>query len=62
MRTGQKIPNNIIKFALFNMSTTIGKHIKYCMYKYNIDMSDGIIHSPCDVGVELHPCLYPGMS
>ena len=32
--------NNIIKFSLFNMSTTIGKNIKYCMYKYNIAMSD----------------------
>ena len=25
---------------LFNMSTTIGEHIKYFMYKYNIAMSD----------------------
>ena len=27
-------------FILFNMSTTIGEHIKYFMYKYNIAMSD----------------------
>ena len=32
--------NNIIKFSLFNMSTTIGENIKYFMYKYNITMSD----------------------
>ena len=32
--------NNIIKFSLFNMATTIGENIKYCMYKYNIAMSD----------------------
>ena len=32
--------NNIIKFSLFNMPTTIGENIKYCMYKYNITMSD----------------------
>ena len=32
--------NNIIKFSLFNMSTTIDENIKYCMYKYNITMSD----------------------
>ena len=32
--------NNIIKFSLFNMSTTIGENIKYFMYKYNIAMSD----------------------
>ena len=25
---------------LFNMSTTIGEYIKYCMYNYNIAMSD----------------------
>ena len=31
---------NIIKFSLFNMSTTIGENIKYCMYKYYITMSD----------------------
>ena len=34
--------NTIIKSSLFNMSTTIGEHIKYCMYKYNIAMSDYI--------------------
>ena len=32
--------NNIIKFSLFNMYTTIGENIKYCMYKYNITVSD----------------------
>ena len=32
--------NNIIKFLLFNMSTTIGENIKYFMYKFNITMSD----------------------
>ena len=32
--------NNIIKFSLFNMSTTIGENIKYFMYKYNITISD----------------------
>ena len=32
--------NNIIKFSLFNMSTTIGENIKYFMCKYNITMSD----------------------
>ena len=32
--------NNICKFSLFNMSTTIGEHIKYFMYTYNITMSD----------------------
>ena len=31
---------NIIKFSLFNMSTTIGENIKYFMYKYNVTMSD----------------------
>ena len=32
--------NNIIKLSLFNMSTTIGEYIQYCMYKYNIAMND----------------------
>ena len=32
--------NNIIKFSSFNMCTTIDENIKYCMYKYNIAMSD----------------------
>ena len=32
--------NNIIKFSLFNMSTTIGENIKYFMHKCNITMSD----------------------
>ena len=32
--------NNIIKFLLFNMPTTIGENVKYFMYKYNITMSD----------------------
>ena len=36
--------NNIIKFSMFNMSTTIGENIKYCMYKYNIAMSVIRIH------------------
>ena len=25
---------------MLNMSSTIGENIKYCMYKYNIAMSD----------------------
>ena len=32
--------NNVIKFSLFNMFTTIGENIKYFMYKYNVTMSD----------------------
>ena len=32
--------NNIIKFSLFNISTTIGEHIKYFLYKYNSVMSE----------------------
>ena len=31
---------SLVKFSLFNMSTTIAKNTKYCMYKYNIAMSD----------------------
>ena len=31
--------------VLFNMPTTIGEHIKYFRYTYNIAMSD-IIHFP----------------
>ena len=40
MNSGHILFNNIIKFSLFNMSTTIGENIKYCMYKYYITMSD----------------------
>ena len=40
MNSKHSLFNNIITFSLFNMSTTIGENIKYCMYKYNIAMSD----------------------
>ena len=40
MNSEHSLFNNIIKFSLFIMATTIGENIKYFMYKYNIDMSD----------------------
>ena len=40
MNSEPRLFNNIIKFSLFNMSTTIGENIKYFMYKYNIATSD----------------------
>ena len=49
--------NNIIKFSLFNMSTTIGENINYFMYKYNVTMSDWYIsfsYNIIDKKIDVH--------
>ena len=48
--------NNIIKYSLFNMSTTLGENITYFIDKYNIAMSKWYnsfpyIHKKIDVYV-----------
>ena len=55
--------NNIIKFSLFNMSTTIGEIIKDFMYKYNITMSDWGYrsHSICDGVCRNGPAGFHGL-